>query len=336
MPKIIDPAASFETAHALMMPGQSLAVADPAQSDMVLAELRKMRGLMRSQLFSLARSQPDSVAQSLMRRLRDAGFSATLVRRLLEKIPAEVDGGRAEAWIRQLMVKVIRLDAPHRRILEKGGVHALVGPTGVGKTTTVAKLAARFALRHGADAVGLVTLDTYRIGAHDQLRTFGRLLGIPVSVAHDAAGLASFMSGNANRKLILIDTVGVGQRDERLPEMIDSTASASIRKLLVLNAAAQPETLEDVVRAYRVGSRGGIVVSKIDEAVKLGGVVDSLVRHRLPLIGLADGQRVPEDWREPDVGRLVRRAFDTRTSSVFDFDQVEQAIDSDIPAARHA
>ena len=104
----------------------------------------------------------------------------------------------------------------------------------------------------------------------------------------------------------------------------------------MLNAAAQPETLEDVVRAYRVGSRGGIVVSKIDEAVKLGGVVDSLVRHRLPLIGLADGQRVPEDWREPDVGRLVRRAFDTRTSSVFDFDQVEQAIDSDIPAARHA
>ncbi len=335
-PRIIDPEALGETAHALMMPGQSLTVVDKAQSDLVLTELRKMRGLMRSQLFSLARSQPDSVAQGLMRRLRGAGFSATLVRRLLEKIPSEADNGRAEAWIRQLMVKVIRLDAPHRRILERGGIHALVGPTGVGKTTTVAKLAARFALRHGVDAVGLVTLDTYRIGAHDQLRTFGRLLGIPVSVAHDAAGLATFMSENAKRKLILIDTVGVGQRDDRLPELIDSTASASIRKLLVLNAAAQPETLEDVVRAYRVGSRGGIVVSKIDEAVKLGGVVDCLVRHRLPLIGLADGQRVPEDWQEPDAGNLVRRAFDTRSSPVFDFDQVDLDNDNGATASGHA
>lgn len=336
VPRVIDPGASNETAHALMMPTAPIVTVDSDQSELLLTELRKMRGLMRSQLFSLARSQPDSVAQNLMRRLRGCGFSATLVRRLLEKIPAEADSSRAEAWIRQLMVKVIRLDAPHRRILERGGVHALVGPTGVGKTTTVAKLAARFALRHGTNAVGLVTLDTYRIGAHDQLRTFGRLLGIPVGVAHDPEGLARFMSENANRKLILIDTVGVGQRDQRLAELIDSTSSAAIRKLLVLNAAAQPETLEDVVKAYRVGSRGGIVVSKVDEAVKLGGVVDCLVRHRLPLIGLANGQRVPEDWREPDVGSLVRRAFDTPASPVFDFDAVDTDIDAATPAAEDA
>lgn len=324
-----------QTHHALMMPTEAVVTADSPprpsrsssasahsdiQTDVLLAELKKMRGLMRSQLFSLARQQPETAAQALMQRLRGAGFSATLVRRLLEKIPANADQAGAEAWVRQLMAKVIRMDAPHRRILERGGIHALVGPTGVGKTTTVAKLAARFALRHGSDAVGLVTLDTYRIGAHDQLRTFGRLLGIPVSVAHDAAGLATFMSENVNRKLILIDTVGVGQRDERLPVLIDSTASAAIRKLLVLNAAAQPEALEDVVKAYRVGPRGGIVVSKIDEAVKLGGVVDCLVRHRLPLIGLADGQRVPEDWRDPDASVLIRKAFDTPTSAVFDFD----------------
>ena len=319
-----------------MMPTSPIVTSDGDHSELLLTEMRKMRGLMRSQLFSLARSQPDSVAQKLMRRLRGCGFSATLVRRLLEKIPAEADNGRAEAWIRQLMVKVIRLDAPHRRILERGGIHALVGPTGVGKTTTVAKLAARFALRHGTDAVGLVTLDTYRIGAHDQLRTFGRLLGIPVGVAHHAEGLAGFMSENANRKLILIDTVGVGQRDQRLAELIDSTSSSAIRKLLVLNAAAQPETLEDVVKAYRVGSRGGIVVSKVDEAVKLGGVVDCLVRHRLPLIGLANGQRVPEDWREPDVGSLVRRAFDTPASPVFDFDQIDTDDDAETQAGDHA
>lgn len=333
VPRVIDPGASNETAHALMMPTAPIVRPDSDQSELLLAELRKMRGLMRSQLFSLARSGPDSVAQSLMRRLRGCGFSATLVRRLLEKIPADADNGRAEAWIRQLMVKVIRLDAPHRRILERGGIHALVGPTGVGKTTTVAKLAARFALRHGADAVGLVTLDTYRIGAHDQLRTFGRLLGIPVGVAHHAEGLANFMSGNANRKLILIDTVGVGQRDQRLAELIDSTSSSAIRKLLVLNAAAHPETLEDVVKAYRVGSRGGIVVSKVDEAVKLGGVVDCLVRHRLPLIGLANGQRVPEDWTEPDVGKLVRQAFDTPASPVFDYDHIDA--DGESSAADH-
>jgi flagellar biosynthesis protein FlhF len=308
-------------------PGRS---SDP---DVVLAELRKMRGLIRSQLFSLARwgSQTEGVAHGLMRRLRACGLSATLVRRLLAKIPAGADPAQAEAWAKQMLARVIRLDRAGQTILDVGGFHALVGPTGVGKTTTVAKMAAQFALRHGVDSIGLVTLDTYRIGAHDQLRTFGRLLGVPVRLAHDAAGLASFMSQNMSRKLVLVDTVGIGQRDERLNDLIDSMSSANIRKLLVLNAAAQPETLEDVVNAYRAGPHDGVVVSKVDEAVKLGGVVDCLVRHRLPLVGVADGQRVPEDWQFPDPKALVARAFDVPASPVFDFDGFDLASPASVP-----
>ena len=163
---------------------------------------------------------------------------------------------------------------------DQGGVYALVGPTGVGKTTTTAKIAAAFATKYGAANLGLITLDAYRIGAHEQLRAYGRILGVPVHTAHDRASLEDLLDLLTAKKMVLIDTAGMAQRDARTRELLDMLAHRSIRKLLVVNAAAQGETIEDVMIAYRAASCAGVVLSKMDEAVKLGPALDALIRHQ--------------------------------------------------------
>ncbi|MFT4099907.1 MAG: flagellar biosynthesis protein FlhF [Burkholderiaceae bacterium] len=305
----------------------------------VLSQLREMRGLISSQLSSLAMHndlQRDPVRTQLLRGLLGYGFSPLLVRKLIARLPSDYGESQARDWAASSLARLVRIVEPGRTLLDKGGIYAMTGPTGVGKTTTTAKIAAQFALRHGVGSIGLLTVDAYRIGAQDQLRTFGRLLGVPVHVVHDATGLAEFMNIFMNKKLVLIDTVGVGQRDERVSELLASLASASINRLLVLNAAAQVETLDDVVRAYRADARTGVIVSKLDEAVKLGGVADCLIRHRLPLVGMADGQRVPEDWHFPDPAELVRRAMTLPANPIFDLDDNEMTLLLDAAAARPA
>ncbi len=309
----------------------------PAPGADVLSQLREMRGLISSQLSSLAMHsdlQRDPVRTQLLRSLLGYGFSPLLVRKLIARMPSDYGETQAREWAGSSLARLVRGVEPGQTLLDKGGIYAMTGPTGVGKTTTTAKIAAQFALRHGVGSIGLLTVDAYRIGAQDQLRTFGRLLGVPVHVVHDATGLAEFMNIFMNKKLVLIDTVGVGQRDERVSELLASLASASINRLLVLNAAAQVETLDDVVGAYRADARTGVIVSKLDEAVKLGGVVDCLIRHRLPLVGMADGQRVPEDWHFPDPAELVRRAMTLPANPIFDLDDNEMTLLLDAATVR--
>lgn len=310
------------------MPGLSemLTTPAPATEAELMAELRAMRGLISSQLSSLAwfdgvRRNPLQV--QLLRRMVGAGFSAGLARKLVARLPSDYGDGDAQRWMQLTLAGLIGCDTPGDSIVDRGGIYALVGPTGVGKTTTAAKLAAQFALRHGVQSVGLITVDAYRIGGQDQLRTFGRLLGVPVHVAYDAGTLAEFLHLFMNKKLVIVDTVGIGQRDERLGELLSSLSSARLRKLLVLNAAAQAETLEDVITAYRGRECAGVVLSKLDEAVKTGGVLDCVARHRLRVVGVADGQRVPEDWRLPDAGELISGALAERRGGAFDLDDSE-------------
>jgi flagellar biosynthesis protein FlhF len=188
-------------------------------------------------------------------------------------------------------------------------VFALIGSTGVGKTTTTAKVAAAFATRHGASQLGLITLDAYRVGAHEQLRAYGRILGVPVHTAHDRASLEDLLELLSSKKMVLIDTAGMAQRDSRTAELLDMLAHRSIRKILVVNAAQQGETIEDVVMAWRGAECQGLVLSKIDEAVKLAPALDTVIRHKLRIIGVANGQRVPEDWHRLSAQALVQRAL---------------------------
>ncbi|HEY0878319.1 MAG TPA: flagellar biosynthesis protein FlhF [Zeimonas sp.] len=298
----------------------------------LMNELREMRGALSDQLESMSwfegvRRRPGQ--SRMLRRLLQAGFSPSLSRTLANHLPADFGEDDAERWLREALVRNLRIDSPEQTIFDAGGTYALLGPTGVGKTTTAAKIAAQFALKHGAQSVGLITADVYRIGAQDQLRTFGRLLGVPVHVAHDVSTLADFLQMYMNRKLVLIDTAGVAQRDERVGELLAALSSAQVRKVLVLNAASQAEAIDETIEAYQGRNAAGVVLSKVDEAVRLGGALDCLIRHRLTLQGVANGQRVPEDWHRPEPKMLVDRALATESSRVstsFSFEEAELAM----------
>jgi flagellar biosynthesis protein FlhF len=192
---------------------------------------------------------------------------------------------------------------------DSGGVFALIGATGVGKTTSTAKLAAAFATRHGAGNLGLITLDAYRVAAHEQLRAYGRILGVPVHTAHDRASLEDLLELLVGKKMVLIDTAGMAQRDTRTRELLDMLSHASVNRLLVVNAAAQGETIEDVLLAYSAASCRGVILSKLDEAVKLGPALDAVIRHKLKVLAVANGQRVPEDWHRLSANALVQQAL---------------------------
>ena len=288
----------------------------------VMAELRQMKHFIADQIEALSwfdetRRQP--VRKRLLKTLMTAGFSPALARALVSRVPVELDEVRALGWTAKALERNLRCDADGS-LFDAGGIFALIGPTGVGKTTSTAKIAANFALKHGTQSMGLITVDAYRIGAQDQLRSFGRMLGVPVHVAHDTASLNDFLQLFAKKKLVLIDTAGIGQRDPRVDELLASLSSKAVRKLLVVNAAAQVETQEEVITAYRGAQAAGMIISKLDEAVRPAGALDCAIRHRMRVVGVADGQRVPEDWSWPDGRALIRRALSVQSSPAFAID----------------
>ena len=161
------------------------------------------------------------------------------------------------------------------------------------------------------------------MGAHEQLRAYGRILGVPVHTAHDRASLDDLLDLLANKKLVLIDTAGMAQRDSRTQELLEMLAHPSIKKLLVINAAQQGETIEDVVMAWKAAACEGVVLSKIDEAVKLAPALDTLIRHKLKVLGVANGQRVPEDWHRLSSPALVQRALMSVASGAWRMDNAD-------------
>jgi flagellar biosynthesis protein FlhF len=312
------------------LPGQPTAT-QRNQMDMA-DELRQMRGLIEERFSSLAfmeKLQRQPVQARLTQKLLELGFSPALVRKLAESCPSDfkasspTDPADETAWAAHVLSRNLQTDEAAPAIEDRGGVFALIGSTGVGKTTTTAKLAAHFATKYGAGQLGLITLDAYRIGAHEQLRAYGRILGVPVHTAHDRASLDDLLDLLSNKKLVLIDTAGMAQRDSRTQELLEMLAHPSIKKLLVINAAQQGETIEDVVNAWKGAACEGVVLSKIDEAVKLAPALDTLIRHKLKVLGTANGQRVPEDWhRLPSVG-LVQRALKGAASGAWRMDNTD-------------
>ena len=299
-------------------------VAEASAPDL-LAEIKALRSTLTAQLATMTwfDSVRRSPAQTQLLRLMIAnGFSPALARQLVHRLDPALDEAHAEQWLLQVLARNLRC-AEQESIQNKGGVFALVGPTGVGKTTTTAKIAANFAREHGAGSVGLITVDTYRMAASDQLRAFGKLLNIPVHTARDSASLVDLLDLFGGKKLVLIDTVGVGQRDRRLAELFAALPAGRIKRLLVLNAAAQAETLDEVVQAYSTGPGTRCVITKLDEAVKCGGAIDVALRHQLLMEGMANGQRVPEDWHAARAPLLVQKALMKPASATFMPDDVE-------------
>ncbi|QEL54229.1 flagellar biosynthesis protein FlhF [Chromobacterium paludis] len=277
-------------------------------------EIKLLRSLLQSQLASFAWSDMEGKAPNrieLFKHLLAMGFSAQLIRQLIEKMPAQYQAEVAVKWARSALVHNLKCADADREVMDRGGIFALVGPTGVGKTTTVAKLAARATMRFGAQHVALITTDSYRIGAQDQLRIYGKILGVPVFSIQNEGDLQLTLADLSNRHIVFIDTVGMGQRDARVLAQIDMlrTAGRPIERLLLLAANTDGHTLEDVVRRYRGEGLAGCILSKIDEAVAQGPSLDVIIRNRLKLFYITNGQRVPEDLHSANAAFLVDRAM---------------------------
>jgi flagellar biosynthesis protein FlhF len=194
-----------------------------------------------------------------------------------------------------------------------GGIMAVVGPTGAGKTTTIAKLAARWCMQHGSDGVALVSTDGYRVGAREQLTTYARILGAPMYAANSGMELARVLERLKSKQLILIDTAGMGPRDVRLAEQLAALQLGAARARVVLALPAQGEghALEEIVQAFARVTPSACILTKVDEAASLGAVISTVLRHKLKIAYMCDGQRVPEDLHQAHQKRvwLVRAAL---------------------------
>ena len=280
----------------------------------LVQEVRILRSMLEGQLAAfawndLSRGGPAKV--EVLRQMLAAGFSAGFARRAVDPIASGIDAGRGLRLVKMRLQKQLRVTPTGRSPVDSGGVYALVGPTGVGKTTTVAKIAAECTLKRGAQSVALVTTDTYRIGAVDQLRIYGRILNAPVFAIRSDQDFASTLVELRARHLVLIDTVGMSQRDQRVSEQIAMLAGGGkpVQRLLLLSAVSQANVLEDVVKAYSARALSGCILTKTDETLTLGGALDVLIRHQLPLQYVTNGQRVPEDLHRPNPLYLIERAF---------------------------
>jgi len=306
------------TARSAAPAAPTAAVIDPEFGARMMAEMAAMRALFQEQMAQLAWT--DALRRSplrtrLTRDLLLAGYSAQLARTLTERLPDDFNATEAGAWLAAVLSRNLPAVDPADEIVTRGGVYALIGPTGVGKTTTTAKLAARCAVRYGANKLALLTTDSYRVGAQDQLRIYARILGVSVHTVADRHDLAQALDSVRGRHLVLIDTIGIGQRDSRVAEQAQLLARPDIARVLLLNAAAQAETLDEVVTTYArpvepgMTALSGAIVTKLDEAARTGAVLDIAIRHRLRLQYVTSGQRVPEDIALPNARYLVDRSL---------------------------
>lgn len=246
-------------------------------------------------------NQVDSLKSSLLQHLENMEISKKTSAHVASQLNNKVSIETAFAKAQDLLADMLPMEEDD--ILETGGIAALVGPTGVGKTTTIAKLAAQFILKHGPNQVALLTTDNYRIGAFGQLNTYGRILGVPVRTASTNDELLGLINGFMDKRLILIDTAGMSQRDMKLVEQINTLRQ--IKSYLVMSAATDYKVMNDIIRAFRIFEPQATILTKLDEAVTVGSAISSLIEHRLPLSFVANGQRVPEDIFVPAARSLV-------------------------------
>jgi flagellar biosynthesis protein FlhF len=285
-----------------------------AQIASMMQEIRSMRSMIESQLTEISWSaiqHRDPVKSNILGKLLTAGFSSSLAKQIAENIPEKQNNTNAMKWVQNVLGKNLKTVGKEDDILDQGGVFALIGPTGAGKTTTTAKLAARFVMKHGTEKLGLISTDAYRIGGHEQLRIYGKILGVMVHTVKDEDDLKIALNELKNKHTILIDTVGVSQRDRMVAEQVAmlSGANSNIKKLLCLNATNTGDTLIDVVQAYKGRGLDGCIITKVDEAATTGNVLDVVIREKLKLFYVANGQRVPEDIVVADKTQLISSAF---------------------------
>src|SRR5471030_359635 len=291
---------------------------EQVMNDTVMHELSSMRGMMEEHFAGLLwgdRQRRSPNHAELTKRLFAAGFSAQLVRLVIDNMPEIEHAEASMQWVQQVLENNLPVMDSEESMMNRGGVYALMGPTGVGKTTTTAKLAARCVMRYGANRMALLTTDSYRIGAHEQLRIYGKILGVGVHAVKDAADLRLALSELRNKHMVLIDTNGMSQRDRTVSEQVAMLCCAGhpVQRLLLLNATSHGDTLNEVVQAYQSTPDqpplAGCILTKLDEATNLGGVLDTVIRYKLPVHYVSTGQKVPENLYVATKRFLIKSAF---------------------------
>ncbi|MDR0717406.1 MAG: flagellar biosynthesis protein FlhF [Azoarcus sp.] len=284
----------------------------------LMEELSGIRGIIERELAGFSWNETRRAAPAradMLGQLLASGFSSVLAGQLAESVGEDVSPAMAREAVHAALDSRLGVRANDDEIIDDGGIFALVGPTGVGKTTTVAKLAARFVARHGAGRLALITTDDYRIGAQEQLRIYGRILGVPVFAVRDAADLRQTLLELRGKHMVLIDTMGMNQRDHMVMTQAAMLAGAGdVRRLLLINATCRGDTLDDVAEAFAGPDVAGCILTKVDEAVSLAPAVDVAVRRGIGVCYVTNGQRVPEDLHLPNRAYLLHRALRPQAS----------------------
>jgi flagellar biosynthesis protein FlhF len=291
---------------------QAVQVDSRPMIDEVKDELKNLRELMTSQLNVLEwdrYTQRNPVRSVLLNLMSEMGLGTDVTEMIFNHL-GQMNDDPHKVWQQALGLLASAIPISGTDILSSGGRIALVGSTGVGKTTTIAKMAARFAHKYGKQSVALVTTDNFRIGAHEQLQQFARMLEIPLLTANTAEELGDRLKMLADKRLVLIDTAGMSQNDVRLSEQFHKLqhGSPEVRPYLVLSANTQLAALSETVRNFKKVKLGGAIVTKLDESASLGGIITAAIRHQLPLTYVGTGQQVPEDLHQAKNHRLVSKA----------------------------
>lgn len=308
---VTPPADSLDAVLKRQQQKPAAAAVDQSALDSMRSELHGLRELIEMQMGSMAWGQLQArrpQQATLWRRLQRMGLPAELARTLLERVASI--GDQRQAWRMVLAHLAHSIQTPKQEPMEEGGVIALVGPAGMGKTTTLAKLAARYVLKYGAASIALVSMDSYRIGAQEQLKTLGRILGVSVTQVDPGQSLTQALAPLARKRVVLIDTAGLPANDPALRMQLETLASRGVnaRNYLVLAATSQAQVLKAAYHSYKRCGLAGCILSKLDEAASMGEVLGLAIGHNLPVAYLADGPRIPDDVHVPRSHQLVSRA----------------------------
>lgn len=293
-------------------PAPASVVASDKFIDELRKEMRDLRSMLDSRLSSithLPQADEQPVRRELLERLDDCGFSRVLAHKIANRLGSHKQFETAWQKAQEMLSRVVPI--AEDRLLDQGGIAVLVGSTGVGKTTTIAKLAAQFMLKHGDRNIALISTDNYRIGAHEQIHTYGKILGVPVKIAADGDELRRHIDSFADKRLVLIDTAGMSQRDMRLAEQLKTLQSESlpIKSYLVMSATTQHRAALEIMDAFQVMAPQATILTKFDEAVSKATALSALIERRMPLAYVTDGQQVPEDICLPDAAALIEQCM---------------------------